>query len=74
MKMRSALLCLLAPLLLSGCGGEDDDGGTGNAFLDIFAQDRNAEPVPVGDGDSLRSAMEDLFGGPNDDPQEPDVL
>ncbi len=72
MRLRSAGLCLLAPLLLAGCGGDDDDGGTGNAFLDIFNQDQNAEPAPIGNEDSLRGDIEAVLGEPNDDPQDPD--
>jgi hypothetical protein len=36
MKMRPAfLMACLALLGLSGCGGDDDDRGNGNAFLDV---------------------------------------
>jgi hypothetical protein len=65
---------LLAVLWLAGCGGDDDNGG-GNAFLDIFNQDPDSTAAEIGDGDSLRGDMEALFGGPDEDPQEPeDVL
>lgn len=68
---------LLAALAIAGCGGDDDDGGfgDGNAFLDIFNQEPNSTPAVIGDEDGLRTDIEALFGGPNDDPREPnDVL
>jgi hypothetical protein len=65
---RLAVACVA--LWLAGCGG--DDGGDGNAFLDIFKQDPDSTPTEIGDADSLRDDIETLFGGPDEDPQEPD--
>lgn len=82
MKIRFALLigCLL-PVLLTGCGGDDGDGGSGGgagtdvSFLDIFNQEPNSTPRDYGIPGPLESDIRSLFGGPNDDPQEPeDVL
>ncbi len=64
-----AVACL-ALLWLAGCGG--DDNGGGNAFLSIFNQDPNSTPATLGEADDLRADIEDLFGGPNDDPKVPD--
>ncbi|MBA2491309.1 MAG: hypothetical protein H0V34_06235 [Gammaproteobacteria bacterium] len=70
-----ALLCA-APLLMAGCGGDDDDddgvGAGGNAFTDIFTRDANSEPVDYGDPAALQPGIGKLFGGPNEEPREPD--
>jgi hypothetical protein len=68
---RIMMASLLAVLAIAGCGG-DDDHGDSNAFLDIFNQDPNSTPATIGDEGGLRTDIEALFGGPDDDPREPD--
>lgn len=79
MNLRYALLVGLLLPLLAGCGGDDGGGGPGSGpdatFLSIFNQDPNSDSVEYGDPGPLESDIDSLFGGSNDDPQEPeDVL
>jgi hypothetical protein len=72
MKMRPAfLMACLALLGLSGCGGDDDDRGNGNAFLDVCRRNANSAAVKYGNPDPLQSDIKALFGGANGAPRDP---